>query len=77
MDGLRECHTEWSKSNRQGEMSYGIPYTYNLKGNDTNELTKQTRWFREQAYGCQAEGWGKGELGNMGWTCTHCYILNG
>ena len=39
MDGSRDCHTEWSKSDREGEISYGIPYMCNLKRNDTNELT--------------------------------------
>ena len=29
--------TEWSRSNR--EISYGIPYMWNLKRNDTTELT--------------------------------------
>ena len=40
-DGPRECHTEWSKSDREGEISYDIPYMWTLKGNGTNELTKQ------------------------------------
>ena len=40
MDGLRDCHTEWSKSNREGEIPYDIPYMLNLNRNDTNELTK-------------------------------------
>ena len=26
---------------REGEISYDIPYVWNLKRNDTNELTKQ------------------------------------
>ena len=29
-----------SKSDREGEKSYDIPYMWNLKRNDTNELTK-------------------------------------
>ena len=37
-----ECHTEWSKSDREGEISYDILYMWNLKGNDTNELTYKT-----------------------------------
>ena len=40
MDGPKECHTEWSKSDR-GEISYDISYMWNLKRNDTNELIKQ------------------------------------
>ena len=34
----RNCHTEWSKSDREGEISYDIPYMQNLKRHDTNEL---------------------------------------
>ena len=39
MDGPRDCHTECSKSDREGEISYGIPYLQNVKRNDTSELT--------------------------------------
>ena len=42
MDGPRKCHNEWSKSDREGEISYGIPYMWNLKRNDTNELIYKT-----------------------------------
>ena len=42
MDGPRECHTEWSKSDRVGEISYAIPYIGNIKRNDTNELNYNT-----------------------------------
>ena len=38
IDGHRECHTEWSKSDREGEISYDIPYTWNLKRNTTKKL---------------------------------------
>ena len=40
VDGPRDCHTEWSKSYREGEMSYDIPFMWNLKQNGINELTK-------------------------------------
>ena len=58
MDGPRECHIEWSKSDREGELSYDIPYMWNLKRNDTNELTKQKETHRLKAwtYGCWGEG---------------------
>ena len=38
MDGFRDHHTEWSKSDRKGEISYDKPYVQNLKRNDTHEL---------------------------------------
>ena len=31
MDGPRDCHTEWSKSDREGQISYDITYMWNLK----------------------------------------------
>ena len=39
MDEPREHHTEWSKSEREGEILYDIPYMWNLKRNDTNAFT--------------------------------------
>jgi len=43
------------KSDRGGEISYGIPYMWNLKRNATDKLTKQREihWLRERIYGCQ------------------------
>ena len=31
MDGPRDCHTEWSKSDREREIWYDIAYMQNLK----------------------------------------------
>ena len=47
---------------RGGEISYDIPYAWNLKRNDTNELfyKTETRRLKGQMYACQAEGWGEG-----------------
>ena len=42
MDGPREHHMELNKSDREGEISYDIPYIWNLKRNDINELTYKT-----------------------------------
>ena len=41
---------------REGEILYDVPYMQNLKGNDSNELTKQKQAHRhlKQAY-CVAE----------------------
>ena len=41
MDRPRDCHSEWNKSDR-GEILHGIPYTWNLKRNDSNELIYKT-----------------------------------
>ena len=38
MDGPRDCHTKWNKSDREREISYDTTYMWNLKSNDTNEL---------------------------------------
>ena len=37
MDGARDFHTKWSKSDRERQISYDITYMWNLKY-DTNEL---------------------------------------
>ena len=41
MDGLREYHTKWSKSERERQIPYDISYMWNLKY-DTNELIYET-----------------------------------
>ena len=42
MDGPRDCHTEWRKSDTEREISYDITYMPSLKKNDTNELIYKT-----------------------------------
>ena len=39
------------------EISYDIPYMWNLKRNDTNEISKQkqSHRLRERTYGCRGE----------------------
>ena len=39
MDELGDCHTEWSKSDRERETLYDSLYMWNIKRNDTNEFT--------------------------------------
>ena len=41
MDGPRDCHTEWSKADREGQISYDIASMWNLK-KGTNELIYKT-----------------------------------
>ena len=42
MDGPRDGHAEWDKSDREGEIAYDILYMWDLKRNDTNELIYKT-----------------------------------
>ena len=42
MDGPRDYHTGWSKSDRERQIPYDIAYMWNLKNNATNELIYQT-----------------------------------
>ena len=42
MDGPRDCHTEWSKSDTERQISYDIAYMWNLKKGYKNELTYKT-----------------------------------
>ena len=37
MDVPRDCHTEWSQSDREGQIQYGIAYMWNLKKNGTKQ----------------------------------------
>ena len=41
----------------RGEISYDRPYMWNLKRNDTNEISKQkqSHRLRERTYGCRGE----------------------
>ena len=59
MDGPRDCYTEWSKTDRGREIAYDIPYMWNLKRNDTNELTSKIGRDREGTYGYQGEAGGR------------------
>ena len=42
MDEPRECHTEWSKSDREGEI-YGISYMWNPKWYQWMDLQNRKR----------------------------------
>ena len=53
------------------EISYDIPYMWNFKRYNTDELTKQRLTDLENEL-MVAEG--KGYLRSLGWIYTHCYI---
>ena len=46
----------------EGDISYNVLYMWNLKRNDTDELTYRTEIhrLRERTYGCRREGWEEG-----------------
>ena len=51
MDGPRGRHTERSKSDREGEISYDITGMWNLKRNYKNELKKQKLRLKKTNFG--------------------------
>ena len=61
IDGPRDCHTEWIKSDREREISYDITYMQNLKRNDTNECIYKTetdsQTYRMNLWLPVGEGW--------------------
>ena len=42
MDGPRDYHTKWSKSDMERQVSYDTTYMWNLKNDKMNLFTKQT-----------------------------------
>ena len=63
-------------SQTEGGISYDIYYMWNLKTKDTNELTeqKQVTDLENEFTLPGGKNGGKGQLGNLGQSCTHCYI---
>ena len=61
MDGTGDSHTEWSKSERERLIPYGITYIWNLIYG-TNELfhRKENHGLVEQTCSCQEGGSGSG-----------------
>ena len=66
MDGPRDYHTKWSKSEKERQIPYDIAYMWNLKY-DTNELiyeTEEDSQTERADCGCQG---GEGGGGGMDW----------
>ena len=71
MNGPRNCHAEWSKSNRERQISYDITYMWNLKY-DTNEPIYERE--TEQTGGCQRRELKEGCSGRLGLADVNYYI---
>ena len=68
----RECHTEWSKSNRRRNISQSsYVESKKKKKTDTKELTYITEKDSENKPRVAGK---RGKLGIFGRSCTHCYI---
>ena len=66
MEGLRNYHTKWNKSDRERQISHGITCMWNLKKTDTNELiykaeidsqTQKTDFWLPKKKGVGRKGW--------------------
>ena len=62
MDGPRDNHTKWSKSDRERQIPYDVTYMWDWKY-DTNELIYKTEInsSRKQIYAYQRVSWRRGD----------------
>ena len=60
MDGPRDYHTKWSKSERERQIPYDITYRWNLKS-DTNYLKNRNRLTDIENKLMVTKGEGEGE----------------
>ena len=71
MVGPRDCHTEWSKSDRERQISYDTAYMWNLKKMIQMNLftkQKQTHRLRKKLMVIKGERWeGRDKLGVWDW----------
>ena len=72
MDGPRDYHSEWSKSDRGGQILYDIAYMWNLK--------KGYKWTylsnRNKSYRCRKQSYGYHQEGNRGLESTYTQYYN-
>ena len=62
MDGPTDCHTEWSKSEREKQIPI-LTYIFGIKKNGTDEPICKAEIetvIKEKIYGHQGEKWWKG-----------------
>ena len=75
MDGHRDYHTKWSKSDRKRQISYEMTYMWNLKWCKRIYKTEiRLKDFENQIYGYQRETWrGEEYIRGLGLTYTQYY----
>ena len=74
MDGHRDCHTEWSKSERERQVSCDIDYMGNLKnGYKWTHLQNRNR-VTDNLWLSRMKGRGRDKLGDWDWHIHTIYI---
>ena len=76
VDGPRNCHTEWNKSEREKQILYNIAYTWNLEKwygwtylqSRNRDTDIENKWMDTKG---EREGWE--ELGAWDW---HIYTID-
>ena len=66
MDGPRDCLTEWSKSDRERQISYDIAYMYNLKKWYKWTYLQNRSWVTDVENKSGGNG-GRDKLGDWDW----------
>ena len=76
MDGPRDCHTKWSKSQREKQISYKIAYMWNLEKwyKWTYLQSRNSHRCREQTYDYHGGKGEVGRIGRLGLTYIHYYV---
>jgi len=78
MDGSRDSHPEWSKSERERQIPYDITYIWNLiDGTDEPFHRKENRGLREWTEVAEGEGEGAGWTGSLGLIYAGYCLWNG
>ena len=76
MDGPRDCHTEWSKSERERQVSCDIDYMGNLKkGYKWTYLQNRNR-VTENLWLPRMKGRGRDKLGDWDWHIHTIYKID-
>ena len=73
MDGSKDFHTKWSKSERKIQIPYGITEMWNLKY-DTNELIYEIETDSHREQTCTCQGWGQKGM-NWDFGVSRCKLL--